>query len=211
MLCAETSQKQRQDALRILTERVTSAGNAPVVHQAAFKHGVGLRDVVDGKLFLKKAKLFTFADNLTQKFIIGTVWAHHVFFAAGDKLRSEKLAQQVNGYRVVDHQEQFLIHKDQFFNRSERGVHRFGKFIVFFIKKIGKRREKRVFSIKIVIKGASGSTGGLYYFLHGGVIIALLIEQLPCGGNNFTFRVACIFFLHNGSFLRKSPKNFKKI
>ena len=105
MLCTETSQKQRQDALRILTERVTSAGNAPVIHQTAFKHGVGLRDVVDGKLFLKKTKLFTFADNLTQKLIISTIWTHHVFLAAGDELRSEKLAQQVNGYRIVNHQE----------------------------------------------------------------------------------------------------------
>lgn len=152
MLCTEASQKQRQDALRILTERVASAGNAPIVHQAAFEHGIGFCDVVDGKLFFEKIKLFAFADNLAQKLIISTARTHHVFFAAGDKLRSEKLAQQVNGYRVVDHQEQFLIHKDQFFNRSERGVHRFGKFIVFFIKKIGKRREKCVFPIKIVNK-----------------------------------------------------------
>ena len=114
MLCTEASQKQRQDALRILTERVASAGNAPIVHQAAFKHGIGFCDVVDGKLFFEKTKLFAFADNLAQKLIISTARTHHVFFAAGDKLRSEKLAQQVNGYRVVDHQEQFFVHVDQF-------------------------------------------------------------------------------------------------
>ena len=45
--CAETSKKQRQDALRILAERVASTGKAPVVHQAAFKHGIGFRDIVD--------------------------------------------------------------------------------------------------------------------------------------------------------------------
>lgn len=79
----------------------TAAGDAPVVHQTAFKHGIGFGNVVDRKCLLKDAALLALADDLTQQLIIGAVRTHHVLFAAGDELSRVELAQQIDRYGVV--------------------------------------------------------------------------------------------------------------
>ena len=107
-------QEQGQDGLGILAERVGSSGNTPVVHKPALKHGIGFRNIVYGKCFLENSLLFALGDNLTKKLVIGAAGVHHVFFAAGDQLSCKKLAEQLYGYGVVDHQEQFSVHVDQF-------------------------------------------------------------------------------------------------
>ena len=107
-------QEQGQDGLGILAERVGSSGDAPVVHKPAFEHGIGFRNVVYGECFFEYPLLFALGDNLTKKLVIGAAGVHHVPFAAGNQLSCKKLAEQLYGDGIVDHQKQFPVHVDQF-------------------------------------------------------------------------------------------------
>ena len=107
-------QKQGQDRLGILAERVGSSGNTPVVHKPALKHGIGFRNIVYRKCFFENSLLFTLSDDLAQKLVVGAAWVHHVLFTAGNQLSCKKLAEQFYGYGIVDHQKQFPVHVDQF-------------------------------------------------------------------------------------------------
>ena len=99
-----------------------------------------------------------------------------MLFAAGDELGREELAQQIDRYGVVDHQEQLLIHEDELFDWRKRRVHGLRQLVVFFVKEVGQGTEQRVLTVKIVIERATRGAGGLDDLLDGGVVVALLVK-----------------------------------
>jgi len=80
-----------------------------------------------------------------------------------------------------------MIQVEQGLNAIGRLVYGFLQCFVFLVKEIGQRAQKCVFSLKIVVEGTFGGAGSINDFLYGGIVVALLIEQLPCGGYNLTW------------------------
>ena len=120
-----------------------------------------------------------------------------MFLPFRDELGGKQLAEQIHGHGVFNHKKQFLIEKDQFIHRTEGRIHGFGQFFVFFVEQIGKRTQQCIFPFEIVIEGAPGGAGGLDNLVDGGIVIALLVKQLPGSGDDFALGVSGVFLLHD--------------
>ena len=104
------------------------------------------------------------------------------------------MRQKLQRNAVLDHGEQFLIEKDKLIKTGIIGGQPVLQFFVFLIEQIGKGTQQRIFSVEIMIKGTFGGLGQFNYVIYCGVVVAVLVEQLPGGGNDTALCLIGNFF-----------------
>ncbi len=122
-----------------------------------------------------------------------------MLFPPGEKLGGEEPRQQVQGDAPVNHGEQLMIQVGQLFNgvllRGEGGDQR----LVFLVEDVGEGAEQGVLSVEVVVEGALGGLGLKDDVLNGGILVALLVKELPGGGDDAALGVPGVLPGHGGA------------
>ena len=139
----------------------------------------GAKELADGAAQL--AALLPRAHHLRQELEVRPPAVEQVLFAVGDELGREKPRQQLQRHARVDHAEQLLIQPDQHLHRVHPRIDAPAQLLVLLVEQHRQRPQQCVLSLKIVVKGAPGGAGCLDDLLHRGILISLLVKQLPGG------------------------------
>ena len=186
-------QKPWQHLLGILADGVIAVGDTPVIHDGALKDGVGLGDVVHGEIVAEEAGFLAIDGDLPQQPVVGAVGIQKMALPLGGQLGTEELGEERDGNRVLDHQEQLMIHQDELFDGIQGRVHGFHQFFIFFVEEIRQGAQQGIFGLEVVIEGALRHLGFLRDVVDGGILIAVVVEQLPGRGDDAALRLICIF------------------
>ena len=102
-----------------------------------------------------------------------------VLFALGDQLGGQETGKKLHGDGVFDEAEQLVVEEQQLVHGGHIRGEAVGQFLVLLVEQVGQGRKKSVLSAEIMVEGALGGARLVHDVVHGGVLVALLVEQLP--------------------------------
>ena len=122
-----------------------------------------------------------------------------MLFPPGEELGGEKPGQQVQGDAPVNHGEELMVQEYQLLDgvllRREGGAQR----LILLVEDVGEGAEQSVLAVEVMVKGALGGLGLKDDVLDGGVLIALLVKELPGGGDDAALGVPGVLTGHGGA------------
>ena len=203
MMCPEALQEHGHHLVGIPGQGVLAVAEAPVVHKGPLEHGIAVHNLVHRKVGAELPLFLPILDYLPQKLEVGAVPVQQALLAPGGELGGEKAGEKVQGDAVVYHDEELVVQEDELLNCVGGGVHYILKLLVLGIEEHGEGAQKVILAFEIVIEGTLGGAGVINNIFYSGVVIAFLVEQLPCrfcqpglGGGTCLVGHRTLLFLH---------------
>ena len=180
---------------------VLPAAEAPVVELGPLPEGEGLHDLVDAEVPAELPLFLPGPDDLPQQLEVDPVPVQQMLLAPGQELGGEQPGQKVDGDAGLDHHVELMIEQDQLVHGILRGGQGLGalQLLILLIEDVGQGPHQGILPVKVVVEGALGGLGLEDDVLHRGVVVALLVEELPGGGDDAPPGVAAVFSGHGAA------------